>query len=90
MKITFATIDAKETLLVGINYEHPYNQNNYKVLQQAEKEYLEKLDALQKEICQKYEPQLQEKGEPVTSEVYEKSYQSFLDRYKLYGHLYYT
>jgi hypothetical protein len=68
MEIDFAMIDAKDSLLIGIDCERPANVHNAKVMAAAEAEYLNRLLALQEEIKAKYEHQLIEnisvKGEP--------------------------
>ena len=58
--IEFASIDAREGSYGGLytDFDGARTKNNYPVLIEAEREYLERLDELQHSIRKKYEPQL--------------------------------
>lgn len=59
MNLKFAPIDCKDSELIRVKeirniYDRPTNSFNIKVMMTAQKEYIEKLYALQQEIQQKY------------------------------------
>lgn len=59
-KLNFSSIDAKEQDVIYFMLGHdPATESNKRLLLLAEKEYLERLYALQQELKLKYEPQFQ-------------------------------
>lgn len=68
-KLEFASIDAKDCSVVitnSFNPRQPYCTNskkNLRVVMEAEREYLERLAELQKEIKDKFEPEMEPEPE---------------------------
>ena len=60
-ELDFAMIDGKDNDLVM--YEPPCTEHNFRVFQMVKKEYLERLNALQEELKEKYNCRFQEEEE---------------------------
>ena len=100
MKIVFAPIDAKDfsgtydPVTVKDYYGGPRSEKNTKVMFEAIAEYLERLDALQKEISEKFEPLLEDDSHIESNESFCRTQclceEKFCEAHKKYQHLYYT
>ena len=91
--ITFASIDAKECgyTTLGTDWDGPKTKHNYPILLEAEQEYLEELDKLQKRIRKKYEPKLWAANDDAELSMEEaEDIESKITRNEKCGHLYYT
>ena len=73
MEISFAQIDAKDYDVISIDgsyYGKARSKKNVKTMYLAMAEYLERLDALQKEVIKKFEPLLEDDSHIKESESF--------------------